>query len=409
MMKMNIMLDVAEIRKNFPIINNQKKKLVYLDNAATTQKPLTVIQSITDFYTNTNSNVHRGVYSLSQDATQAYESSRGKIKEFINATFTEEIVFVRGTTEAINLVANSFVAPRLKKDDEILISAMEHHSNLLPWQILSKRSQAHLKIIPMDKKGELITHSWEELITDKTRLIALVHISNSLGTINPIKKIIDIASKNNIPVLLDGAQAVGHQKVDVQDLNCDFYTFSGHKMFGPTGIGILYAKKEHLENMDPYQYGGEMIKSVSYHDVTFNDIPYKFEGGTPNVSGAIALGHAVDYLNSIGMENVRNYTDDLLHYGTEKLQEIDDLEIIGQSEKKSSIISFIMAGIHPHDIGTILDNDGIAVRAGHHCTQPVMDFFEIPGTARASFSIYNTKSEIDYLVESLKKVKAFFA
>jgi len=409
--KVSIKFDVQKIREDFPILKTQVrgKNLVYFDNAATTQKPISVIERIQKYYLEENSNVHRGVHYLSELATKEFESARETVRNFINAESIEEIIFTRGTTEAINLVANSFGKTFISEGDEIIISEMEHHSNIVPWQILCEEKKAKLKIIPFDDNGDLILDELENLITGRTKLISVVHISNSLGTINPIKKIIEIAHSYAIPVLLDGAQSIMHTKIDVQDLGCDFFVFSGHKIYGPTGIGVLYGKKELLEQMSPYQGGGDMIKSVTFEKTTYNDLPYKFEAGTPNIEGAIGLKAAIDYLNEIGLEQISVYENELLQYATDKLSEIPQLKIIGTAKEKASIISFILENIHPHDVGTILDFEGIAVRTGHHCTQPVMQHFNIPATTRASFSFYNTKEEIDKLFSAIQKVIKVFS
>ncbi|MDX2303762.1 MAG: cysteine desulfurase [Microscillaceae bacterium] len=406
------MLDIDKIRGDFPILqrrNSRNKSLVYLDNAATTQKPYSVIQSIENYYTYSNANIHRGVHDLAQEATQAYERARQKVQEFIQAPSEEEIIFVKGTTEAINLVASAYLAPRLQEGDEILLSAMEHHANLIPWQITARQHQANLSIIPINQKGEINLGAFEKMLHKKVKMLALVHISNSLGTINPAEEMIAMAHKKGIPVLLDGAQSVGHQPLSMQELDCDFFAFSGHKLFAPTGVGVLFAKKTFLENMEPYQYGGEMIRSVSFEESTFAKIPHKFEAGTPNIAGAIALGAAIDYLSQLGMKRVQTYTNHLLEYATEKLSRIPELKIIGQAEHKSSIVSFLLGDVHPHDIGTVLNEEGIAIRAGHHCTMPLMQYLGIPGTARASFSIYNTADEIDFLAKSLLTIRKIFS
>lgn len=409
--KISINFDVQKIREDFPILKTQVrgKPLIYLDNAATTQKPFTVIERIQKYYLEENSNVHRGVHYLSELATKEFEGARETVKNFINAESVEEIIFTRGTTESINLVANSFGKTFLNEGDEIIISEMEHHSNIVPWQILCEEKNAKLKVIPFDDNGELIIDELENLITEKTKLISIVHISNSLGTINPIKKIIEIAHSYAILVLVDGAQSIMHNKIDVQDLGCDFFVFSGHKIYGPTGIGVLYGKKELLEQMLPYQGGGDMIKSVTFEKTIYNDLPYKFEAGTPNIEGAIGLKAAIEYLSKIGLDQISIYENELLQYATEKLSQIPQLKIIGTAKEKASIISFVIENIHPHDIGTILDFEGIAVRTGHHCTQPVMQHFKIPATTRASFSFYNTKEEIDQLFNALQKVIKVFS
>lgn len=404
--------DVEEIRNDFPILKREVngKPLVYLDNAATSQKPQVVIDALTHYYTYDNANIHRGLYFLSELATEQYENARLKVKEFINAMSVAEIVFVRGTTEAINLVASTLCrAKYFKEGDEVLVSHMEHHANIVPWQLISDRKKINLKVIPINDAGELDYDAFEKLVNEKTKLVSVVHISNALGSINPIKKIIDFAHSKKIPVLVDGAQAVPHLKIDVQDLDADFYAFSGHKVFGPTGIGVLYGKTEFLEMMPPYQGGGDMIRTVTFEKTTFDDIPRKFEAGTPNIAGGIGLGAAIDYLNQFDRNELAEYENELLKYATEKLSEVDGLRIIGTAKEKASVISFIIEGIHPYDIGTIIDTDGIAIRTGHHCTQPIMQRFNVPATARASFAFYNTKEEIDKLVASLYKVKRMFS
>ena len=397
--------DVNKIRNDFPILKREVrgKQIVYLDNAATSQKPLQVINTIDDYYKLSNSNVHRGVHFLSEEATGMYEASREKVRAFINADKSSEIIFVRGTTEAINLVASSYGNEFLKSGDEIIISYMEHHSNIVPWQILCEKTGAKLKVIPINEKGEIIFEEFKKLINEKTKLISVVHISNSLGTINPVKEIISLAHKNNIPVLIDGAQSTQHCKIDVRELDADFFAFSGHKVFGPTGIGVLYGKEKFLDSMPPYQGGGDMIKNVSFEKTTYNTLPYKFEAGTPDISGSIGLGAAIDYVNSIGIENIYNYEKDLLNYATEKISQIPDLKIIGTAQHKASVISFVCGNTHPYDTGTILDQQGIAVRTGVHCTEPLMNFFKIPGTVRASFAFYNTKDEVDILINGITK------
>lgn len=404
--------NVEEVRKDFPILKRlvNGKPLVYLDNAATTQKPQSVIDALTHYYTYDNANIHRGLYFLSELATEQYENARLKVKEFINAISASEIIFVRGTTEAINLVASTLCRTKyFREGDEIIISNMEHHSNIVPWQLIRDRKNINLKVIPINDNGELELDKFEELINEKTKLVSVVHISNTLGTINPVKEIIKIAHSHNIPVLIDGAQAMSHLKIDVQELDADFYAFSGHKVFGPTGIGVLYGKTEYLEMMPPYQGGGDMIRTVTFEKTTFEDIPRKFEAGTPNIAGGIGLGAAIDYLNQFNRSELIEYENSLLEYATKRLMEIDGLKIIGTAKNKASVVSFIIEGIHPYDIGTIIDTDGIAIRTGHHCTQPIMRRFNIPATARASFSFYNTKEEIDKLVESLIKVKQMFS
>ena len=400
------MLDINKIRTDFPILSQKVngKPLVYFDNGATSQKPQVVIDAIATYYEEINANIHRGVHTLSQLATDAYEASRAKIQKHINAKFPHEIIFTSGTTHGINLVANGF-ASILKSGDEVLVSAMEHHSNIVPWQMLCEKTGATLRVIPMNEKGELILSAFDELVSERTKIVTVNHISNALGTINPIKYMIDKAHEVGAAILIDGAQAVSHLKPDVQDLDCDFYVFSGHKMFGPTGTGILYGKESWLNTLPPYQGGGEMIKEVTFEKTTYADLPHKFEAGTPNIAGGIVLGTAVDYINSIGIENIQEQEKELLDYGTKKLLEIEGLKIFGTATTKTSVISFNIEGIHPYDIGTIIDKLGIAVRTGHHCAQPVMNFFNIPGTIRASFAFYNTKEEIDLMVEAVKKAK----
>lgn len=402
--------EVEKIRRDFPILSRliHGKKLVYFDNAATTQKPNQVIETIQNYYTNLNSNIHRGVHYLSEAATKEYECARKIIQNFINAKHLEEIIYTRGTTESINLVASSFGYSNFKEGDEILISAMEHHSNIVPWQIICQRTGAKLKVIPINDNGEIILEEFDKLLNEKTKFVSIVHVSNSLGTINPVKYIIDKAHKFNIPVLVDAAQSIQHLKIDVQELDCDFLAFSGHKIYGPTGIGILYGKKKHLIEMPPYQGGGDMIMSVSFEKTIYNELPYKFEAGTPNIAGVIGLGVAIRYVNNIGIEIIENYEKELLDYATNLLSEMPELKIIGTAENKASVISFIINNAHPHDVGTILDRDGIAIRTGHHCTEPVMRRFNIPATSRASFSFYNTFEEIDVLAKSLKKVINLF-
>lgn len=406
----NDTLDVGRIRADFPILNRMVngKPLVYLDNAATSQKPSVVVESLRRYYLEENSNIHRGVHYLSQKATEEYEGAREKIRSFINASHSHEILFVRGTTEGINLVAHSFVGERIKPGDEILITGMEHHSNIVPWQIICEKTGAHLRVVPINDKGEVIMEEYEKMLTPKVQFVSIVHISNSLGTVNPVKEMTEMAHARNIPVLIDGAQTVSHKKVDVRDLDCDFFVFSGHKMFGPTGIGILYGKSEYLEKMPPYQGGGDMIKSVTFEKTVYNDLPYKFEAGTPNIAGVVALGSAVDYINAVGLESVYTYEQDLLAYATEAVLGVDGLRIIGTADEKSAVISFILEGVHPHDIGTIIDTEGVAIRTGHHCTQPVMKRFGIPATARASFAMYNTKAEVDALIHSIEKARKVF-
>jgi len=400
------MLDIQKIRADFPILDQKVngKPLVYFDNAATSQKPQQVIDAIGSYYGTINANIHRGVHTLSQLATDAYEASRKTIQTHINAKHPYEVLFTAGTTHGINLVANGF-AQLVKAGDEVMISAMEHHSNIVPWQMLCERTGGRLVVIPMNEKGELIIEEFERLLSEKTRIVAVNHISNSLGTINPIKHIIDKAHAVGAAVLIDGAQAAPHMKVDVQALDCDFYAISGHKACGPTGSGILYGKEEWLEKLPPYQGGGEMIKEVTFAKTTYAGLPHKFEAGTPHIEGGIVLGTAIDYLNSVGFDNIAAYEQELLDYGVQKLSEIDGMQFVGTAAKKASVISFNLLGIHPYDIGAIVDKMGIAVRTGHHCTQPVMEFFQIPGTVRASFAFYNTTEEIDALAEAVKKAQ----
>lgn len=401
------MIDVGKIRTDFPILSQKiyGKELIYLDNAATTQKPQVVIDSIATYYSELNSNVHRGVHFLSDKATTAYENSRIRIANFINANKSYEIIFVRGTTEAINLVANGYGNKFIREGDEIIVSYLEHHSNIVPWQMLCERKGAVLKVIPVNDDGDLILDEYKKLLSEKTRIVAVGHTSNSLGTKNPVKEITELAHKAGAVVLIDGAQAVQHSKVDVRELDADFFAFSGHKVYGPTGIGVLYGKEDLLNAMEPYQGGGDMIKNVSFDGTTYNNLPYKFEAGTPDICGAIVLGEAIEYVSKIGLENISEYENELLKYGTAKLKEIDGFRLIGNAKNKTSVISFLLAGIHPYDVGIILDKQGIAVRTGFHCTEPLMKRFGIPGTVRASFAMYNTKSEIDALINGVIKAK----
>ncbi len=402
--------DVDKIRQDFPILAEKirNKPLVYLDNAATCHKPQAVIDSIVHLYSHDYANVHRGVHTLSVRSTDLFESARSKVKDFINARSDKEIIFVKGATEAINLVAQTYGKANIHSGDEIIITAMEHHSNIVPWQMLCEQTGAILKIAPINLQGELIYEEFEKLLNDKTKLVSVVHMSNALGTINPVKQIIAAAHSRNIPVLLDGAQAIPHMTVDVQELDCDFYVFSGHKLYGPTGVGVLYGKQAHLEAMPPYQGGGDMIRKVTFAETEYNTLPYKFEAGTPDISGVIALGAAIDYLTTIGMDNIAAYEAELLSYATEKALAIKGLRIIGEAEHKGAILSFVLDKIHPHDIGTLLDSLGIAIRAGHHCAMPVMDFYEVPATARASFAMYNTKAEIDVLMNGITSLIEVF-
>ena len=406
----SVEFDVEKVRKDFPILHQMinGKPLIYLDNAATSQKPKNVIEAIETYYREYNSNIHRGVHTLSENATEIYESSRLKIKNFINANSTKEIVFVRGATEAINLVAQSLGRDSLNKNDEIIITELEHHSNIVPWQLLSQQTGAKLKFIPINNKGELIEEEYKKLLNKKTRIVAVGHISNALGTINPIETIITMAHEYDAKVLIDGAQAAPHTLIDVKKLDCDFYVFSGHKVFGPTGVGVLYGKKGLLEKMPPYQGGGDMIKMVSMKETQYNDLPYKFEAGTPNIAGVIGLGAAIDYVNEIGLENISQYENELLDYANQQASEITGLKFIGTARQKASILSFTLDGIHPHDVGTVLNSEGIAIRTGHHCAMPVMEYFKIPATSRASFTFYNTHEEIDALIKAIEKCKKVF-
>tara|TARA_B100001559_G_scaffold72414_1_gene59453 strand:+ start:431 stop:1663 length:1233 start_codon:yes stop_codon:yes gene_type:complete len=394
---------LENIREDFPILHQKinGEELVYLDNAASTQKPKAVINAIKDYYENDHSNVHRGVHTLSVRATEAYENAREKVSQFVNSPNKNQIIFTKGTTESINLIAGS-LTNLIEKNDEILITAMEHHSNIVPWQELCKRTGAILKIIPINDNGEILIDKYTEMVTNKTKLVSVVHLSNTLGTINPIEEIIDTAKLNNAITVIDGAQSAGHLLVDVQELDCDFYLFSGHKVFGPTGIGVLYGKENILNQIDPYQFGGEMILKVTFDETTYNGLPHKFEAGTPNIAGAVGIGASIDFINSLDRELCHQYEMSLHDYALEKLEQFDDIRIIGKSSKKSAIISFVIDGIHPHDIGTIINQKGIAVRTGHHCTMPLMDFYGIPGTVRASFSIYNNHAEVDKLIDAIK-------
>ena len=403
--------DVERIRRDFPILHRTirgGKKLVYIDNAATTQKPQQVIDRIVRYYTEENSNVHRGVHYLSEVATAAYEASRTTVKRFLNARDEKEIIFTRGTTEAINLVASSWGRRNVRAADEILITAIEHHSNIVPWQLLCEETGAKLRVAPVNDSGEIILDEYARLLTPRVKLVAFGHASNALGTINPVKRMIRMAHDNGSIVMIDGAQGVPHLTVDVRDLDCDFYAFSGHKVYGPTGIGALYGKQALLEAMPPYQGGGDMILSVSFEKTTYNALPYKFEAGTPDIAGAIGLGSALDYVSSIGLPNIAAHEQDLLHYTTSRLKEVPGLRIIGTAAEKASVISFTLEGVHPHDIGTILDQEGIAIRTGHHCAQPIMMRFNVPATGRASFALYNTREEADALVAGLNKVVEVF-
>jgi cysteine desulfurase/selenocysteine lyase len=403
--------DVQRVRQDFPILKQRfyGKPLVYLDNAASSQKPRAVIDAVSRFYSEDYANIHRGLHALSERATQAYEGARETVRQFLNAPTEREIVFVRGTTEAINLVAQSYARPRLQPGDEILISAMEHHSNIVPWQIVCAERGARLRVVPITDAGELRLDVYEELFGPRTKLVAMTHVSNVLGTINPIREIINLAHQRQIAVLVDGAQAVPHLAVDVRNLDCDFYAFSGHKLYGPSGIGVLFGKAALLEAMPPYQGGGDMISSVTFENTTYNRLPYKFEAGTPHIAGAVGLGAAIEYVTAIGLETIAAYEHKLLAEATARMSAIPEVRLIGTAQEKTGVLSFVMEGIHPHDIGTVLDREGIAIRAGHHCAQPVMQRFGIPATARASFGLYNTQAEIDALVAGIHKVLEVFA
>ena len=394
---------LERIRDEFPILDQKinGEDLIYLDNAASTQKPKSVINAIKDYYENDHSNVHRGVHTLSVRATEAYENARAKVAEFLNSPNKHQIIFTKGTTDSVNLIASS-VTNLIQEDDEILITSMEHHSNIVPWQELCKRTGAVLKIIPINENGELMIEEYKNMVSEKTKLISVVHLSNTLGTINPIEDIIEFAKSNDVITVIDGAQAAGHLPIDVQKLDCDFYLFSGHKIFGPTGIGVLYGKEEILNKMDPYQFGGEMILKVTFEETTYNDLPHKYEAGTPNIAGAVGIGASIDFINGLDRDLAHEHEMSLHDYALEQLEMIEGVRIIGNSKNKSSIISFVVDGIHPHDIGTIINQKGIAVRTGHHCTMPLMDFYGIPGTVRASFSIYNNHSEVDKLIDAIK-------
>jgi cysteine desulfurase/selenocysteine lyase len=403
--------DVEKVREDFPVLKQKVhgKPLTYLDNAATAQKPLAVIAAIRKFYEVDCANIHRGVHELSQRSTAAYEQTRLKVKQFLNARSKGELIFVRGATEGINLVAGSWGRKNAKAGDEIVISAMEHHSNIVPWQMLCEEKGAKLRVIPIDDRGELLMEEYAKLLGPRTRMVAVAHVSNALGTINPVREIVEMAHKAGALALVDGAQAAPHMRVDVQALDADFYAFSGHKLFGPTGSGMLYGKSKLLNAMPPYQGGGDMIRSVTFEKTTYNELPYKFEAGTPNIAGGIGLGAAVDYVNRIGLDKIGAYEHELLVYGTQALSAIPGLRLIGTARQKAAVLSFVMEGIHPHDIGTVLDRMGIAVRTGHHCAQPVMDRFGVPATTRASLAFYNTAAEIDALAAGLRKVREMFA
>ena len=402
--------DVEKVREDFPVLKQtiHAKPLVYLDSAATAQKPFVVIDAIRKFHEVDCANIHRGVHELSQRSTAAYEETRGKAKRFLNARSRSEVIFVRGTTEGINLVASTWGRQNVSKGDEIIISALEHHSNIVPWQMLCEEKDATLRVIPMNDRGELILEEYEKLLGPRTRLVAVGHVSNALGTINPVRTIIDMAHRVGALALIDGAQAAPHMKIDVGLLDADFYTFSGHKVFGPTGIGVLYGKAKLLDAMPPYQGGGDMIRTVTFEKTTYNEVPYKFEAGTPNIAGGIGMGAALDYVTNLGLDRIAAYEHELLVYGTQLLSRIPGLRMIGTAREKAAVLSFVIDGIHPHDIGTVLDRMGIAVRTGHHCAQPVMDWFRIPATTRASLAFYNTTSELDALADGLRKVKEVF-
>lgn len=403
-------LDVAKIRKDFPILQTQMhgKPLAFLDNGASSQKPEAVIRAVDDYYRTQHTNIHRAVYELSQKATDAYEKARVIVRDFLNAPSDKEIIFVRGCTEGINLVASSFGRKFLQPGDEVIITGMEHHSNIVPWQMICEERDAVLRVVPLDDEGQLDMEAYRDLLNERTKFVSVVHVSNSLGTINPVREMIELAHQVDAKVLLDGAQAVPHMRVDVQSLECDFYTFSGHKVFGPTGIGVLWGREALLDAMPPYQGGGDMIRSVTFEKTTFNELPFKFEAGTPNIAGAIGLGVALEYLTGVGFDAIGAHEEHLLEYATEQLQTIEELRLIGTAKNKASLVSFDIEGVHPHDIGQFLDFEGVAVRTGHHCTQPVMDRYQVPATTRASFALYNTTGEIDRLVEGLKNIVQVF-
>ena len=403
-------LDVDRVREEFPILHRtvRGKPLVYLDSAATTQKPRPVLDALAQYYAHGNANIHRGVYLLSEEATAAYDGARTKVQRFINARSSREVIFTRNSTESINLVAQSFGRQNVGPGDEILITHMEHHSNIVPWQMLCEQTQARLRVAPIDDRGALLMDEFEQLLTSKTKLVAVVHLSNSLGTINPVSEIVALAHQRNVPVLVDGSQAVYHMPVDVQALDCDFYVFTGHKLYGPTGIGVLYGREALLDSMPPFLGGGDMIRSVTFEKTTYADLPNKFEAGTPHIAGAVGLGAAVDFVTGIGFDQISRHEKDLLEYGTASLLEIPGLRLIGTAPNKASILAFVLKGAHPHDIGTIVDMEGVSIRTGHHCTQPVMERFGVPATARASVAMYNTRQEIDQLVYGLRRVRETF-
>ncbi len=403
--------DVERVRKEFPVLEREVhgKPLAYLDNAATSQKPRAVIEALTHYYSRYNANIHRGVHTLSEEATAGYEAARAKVRDFIRAPSSEEIVFTRGTTEAINLVAQSYLRPRLREGDEILISQLEHHSNIVPWQLVREQTGAVLKVAPINEHGEIELEQFANLLGPHTRFVALAHVSNALGTINPVQEMVRLARERSVPVLLDGAQAVPHLPVDVQELGCDFYAFSGHKMYAPTGIGALYGRRELLEEMEPYQGGGEMILSVTFEKTTYNRVPHKFEAGTPNIAGAIGLGTAIDYLLGLDLQALRTHEDEVLKYATEQISKVPSVRLIGTAASKTGVLSFLLGEIHAHDVSTVLDQEGVAVRTGHHCAQPVMARFGVTATARASFAAYNTTEEVDRLVEGLHRTLEIFS
>lgn len=399
-------MNIDNIRSQFPILDQTVygKPLVYLDNAATTQKPTSVIETLSNYYLTLNSNIHRGAHYLAAQATEQYEQTRRSVQKFINARHSHEIVFTRGTTESINLVASSFSQRFIGKDDEVVISAMEHHSNIVPWQLACERQGAHLRVIPFNDDGVLDLEAFESLMNEKTRIVAVTNVSNTLGTVNPIAEIVRMAHSHNIPVLIDGAQSIAHRRIDVQQLGCDFYCFSGHKMYGPMGVGVMYGREELLEQMPPYQGGGEMIKDVTFERTTYNELPFKFEAGTPAVGDVLGLGTAIDFINQTGIENIASHEHELTEYATSQLMQIDGMRIFGNAPEKTSVISFLIGDAHPYDVGTLLDKLGIAVRTGHHCTQPIMDRYGIPGTVRASFAAYNTREEVDTLISAIKRI-----
>jgi cysteine desulfurase/selenocysteine lyase len=405
------MFDVRRVREDFPILRQKVrgKPLVYLDNAATAQKPRAVLDALQHYYTSDNANIHRGVHLLSERATQEYENARAKVRDFLHAADQREIIFVRGATEGINLVAQTYGRKNLREGDEVLITTMEHHSNIVPWQMVCEEKGAFLRVAPINDDGEILLDEFEKLLTPRTRIVSVVHVSNALGTVNPVKRIAELAHARGAVVLVDGAQSVMHGPVDVRDLGCDFFVFSGHKLFGPTGVGVLYGREALLEAMPPYQGGGDMIRSVSFDKTTYNSLPYKFEAGTPHIAGGVGLGAAIDYIQALDWEAVAAHEHDLLTYATTALSEVPGLRLIGTARDKAAVVSFTLQGAHPHDVGTILDQDGIAIRTGHHCTQPLMARFGVPATARASFAFYNTREEIDALVHGIHKVQEMFA